>query len=761
MPKSQARSSKPKSAAKSSTGRPAPKAASSAKAADLLLEIGTEELPYQFIAPARKALEQAAAAFVTEQRLSSGTIRTVATPRRLALIVEQLSAKQADAVKEAMGPPKSAAFDAAGQPTKAALGFAASHGLAVTDLQERELPKGVYLFAVKQEVGRPTLTLLQEHLASVVRELTFPKAMKWNETGFRFARPLRWILALYGSQVVEIEVGGIRAGRRTYGHRVLGGKQAAKGVTIPQAGDYERVLSKAGVVVDPAKRRAAIEQALSLLAKQTKGEWRADEGLVDQAVYAVEQPAAIVGSFDRKHLDLPADVIETAMKEHQGFFALRDARGALLPNFLAVVNIVARDMSAIRKGNERVLAARLSDAGFYFGEDQKVPLAERVKKLDGVVFHQKLGTMGQKAQRVVQLSEWLAAQTGQSAQRASVRRAAELAKADLTTGVVGEFPALQGIMGGAYASKQGESAEVSAAIRDQYLPRGMDAELPETRVGQIVAVADRLDTIAAFFAGGMTPKGSEDPFALRRHALSVVRILLEGSWRLNLAAALRQATEAATAHLVRPSAEQRSGQAAAPPPASQEKSGKPARPPKPPDDPLPFLLERFKYYVTTKYGLRPDLLDAVLAQAASGWTKEVDLLDLFERLRALQTIASQPAFDPLIVGYKRAHRLVRKEQWTTATVSTEKLQLPVEQALHRALVTARDAVTGAVGRRAYAEALAALVGLKEPVDAFFDGVMVNADDPAQRANRLSLLALIDDIFAQVADFSAVVEPGGA
>ncbi len=702
-------------------------------AADLLLEIGTEELPYQFIAPARAALEAAAAALCTEQRLTYRAIRSVATPRRLALLLEGLVGRQTTATKEVMGPPKTAAFDAAGQPTKAAAGFAASQGVSVSDLEVRELPKGAYLFAVKREEGRPTREVLQERLAGMIKGLTFPKAMKWNETGFRFARPLRWIVALYGAQPIVFEVGGLKSGVRTYGHRVLAGKQAAAGLTLRQADAYTKALERAGVMVDPASRRAAIERLLNGLAQRAKGQWRADETLVDQAVYAVEHPSAILGNFDEKFLHLPADVIETAMKEHQGFFALRNAQGRLLPHFLAVVNMVCRDMTPIRKGNERVLAARLSDAAFYFGEDQKLPLSDRVRKLDSVVFHQKLGTMGQKAQRLEALAGWLAEALGQSASAETCRRAAHLCKADLATGVVGEFPALQGIMGGVYAEKHGESAEVCAAIRDQYLPRGMDGKLPETRAGHVVSLADRFDTVAAFFAAGMTPKGSEDPFALRRHALSIVRILLEGGLRLDVAAALRRATDAVRPHV--------------------------KGDPKAVDDPLPFVLERFRFYLANTHRFRPDLIEAVTGRAVA--VGAIDLVDLLERVRALQTIAAQPEFDPLIIGFKRAHRLVQKERWYTTTIAPDVFQHPAERALYASLADAQRVVPESIARADYARALSALVALKPQIDDFFAGVMVNADQADLRANRLSLLAVIDDVFRRFADFSAVVEQGGS
>ncbi|GKS58689.1 glycine--tRNA ligase beta subunit [Nitrospira sp.] len=711
-----------------------PKGRSSQPAsADLLLELGTEELPFQFIGPSRGVLEKATANFFNELRLTHGTIRSFATPRRLTLLVEELADHQSAATKESMGPPKSAAYDASGQPTKAALGFAASQGVPVTALEVRQLPKGEYLFAVKREEGRTTEAVLKEHLAHVILQLSFPKAMKWNETGFRFARPLRWILALYGDRIIRLEVGGVQSGNRTFGHRVLAGKPAAKGVTIDRASNYESALERAGVIVDPTRRRALIEQQLNTLAQRAKGRWRTDEGLLEQAVYAVEFPSVIIGDFDPQFLELPADVIETAMREHQGFFALRATSGDLLPKFMAVVNNRCKDMSLIRKGNERVLAARLSDAAFYYHEDQKTNLNDRAARLGTVIYHQKLGTMGQKAERLEALAGWLAETLGDASSVESARRAARLSKADLLTGVVGEFPALQGIMGGVYAHRDGESTEVAAAIRDQYLPRGMDGNVPETAVGKIVSLADRLDTLAAFFRAGMIPKGSEDPFALRRHALSIVRIVIEGQLTLDLRKALDEARGLVKPHLTHAG-----------------------------DDlakPLPFLLERFRYYVATTSGIPADLIEAATSWAQARPT--LDLNDTMERIQALHGIAKRLEFGPLVVGFKRAHRLVEKEQWTKDDIHLDAFQHEAERDLHAALMNVKAQMPAWLDGRHYSDALNALVGLKPHIDAFFDGVMVNVEDRNLRANRLSLLRVIDNLFMSVADFSVVLEQGAA
>ncbi|MDH4098564.1 MAG: glycine--tRNA ligase subunit beta, partial [Nitrospira sp.] len=500
--------------------------------AELLLEIGVEELPYQFIVPALASLKESAERLLRDQRLVFQSIRTMGTPCRLTVVVEGLATGQTSIVKETMGPSKTVAFDQAGQPTKAAMGFAAGQGVEVQSLQTRQTPKGEYLFAVKHEEGRRATSVLTDALPRLVSAMTFPKAMKWNETGVRFARPVRWVLALYGGSVLPIEVAGIKASDRTRGHRVLGG---GKWLPVRDAGSYVTTLERQGVIVDPQRRRQLIEEQITAICSETGFLLNEDGALLDQAVYTTEQPSSIIGSFKEAYLDVPEEILITSMKEHQGFFSLRHKQtGKLAPHFIAVANNRVKDMSLIREGNERVLAARLADAKFFFDEDRKIKLEERGKKLAGVTFHQKLGTMAQKQGRVKKLVGFIAAHLcpGHDELRLVCDRAASLSKADLLTGIVGEFPELQGIMGGEYALHDGESAAVAQAIREQYLPKAIEGELPKTPAGQILSLADRLDSIAAFFHVGIVPTGSEDPFALRRHATAIVRIILESHLRM-------------------------------------------------------------------------------------------------------------------------------------------------------------------------------------------------------------------------------------
>ncbi len=698
---------------------------------ELLLEIGSEELPCECIAPALASLKEQAERLLAESRLAYRSVRTYGTPRRLVLVVDELAAHQAATLKESMGPSKTVAFDQTGQPTKAAIGFAAGQGMTVQELQIRQTPKGEYLFAVKREEGRPTRVVLTELVPQVVAKLSFPKSMKWNDAGVRFARPVRWLMALHGSAVLPIKIAGIKAGNKTYGHRVLGGGQA---VAIRDYATYESALKRLGVLVDQDKRRMVIQEQLVRVCQKAGIGLNADEELLEQATYSTEWPVAIVGSFKSEYLSVPSEILITSMKEHQGFFSVRDKKsGALDSHFVAVANNEVKDMSLIRQGNERVLAARLADAMFFFNEDRKTKLIDRVEKLKGVVFHQRIGTLYQKTSRTVQLATWLAGKLGLGHDQQKVcGEAAELSKADLVTGIVGEFPTLQGLMGSEYAKHDGKSDRVSKAIRDQYLPRGMEGALPETIEGKIVSLADRLDTIAAFFRAGLTPKGSEDPFALRRHAISIVRIIIEGRLRFDLHEAIREAESIVTKEI------------------SSKQSML--------DDPLNFVFERFRFYVGTVQDIIRD--DVMAAVCETAYKKvPLDLVDILERMKALQIITMKPEFDSLIIGFKRAHRLVEKETWDRKPVDVALFKDPAETELHRQNGLCRKDFDRQMQEGEYRKALDALVRMKPAIDAFFTGVMVNTEDPALRNNRLSLLKDVDEFFMSFADFSRIVVQG--
>jgi glycyl-tRNA synthetase beta chain len=701
-------------------------------AGELLFEIGTEELPAHFIPPALRALAENAERLFKEFRLAHGAIRSFGTPRRLTLAVERLAGKQAAAVKEVMGPSKQVAFDASGTPTRAALGFAAGQGVDIQDLEVRPTAKGEYVFAVKKEPGRLTAAVLSELLPKLAGGLSFPKSMRWNATGLRFARPIRWLVAVHAGKPIELQLGGVRARNRTYGQRFWeAGSKGAEGLVVRDLRSYRAQLERYGVVPDQDRRRSMIVAQLARLSKAAGGMLHRDEELLEQAVYTVEYPQVLAGSFNPQYLSLPKEVLITAMKEHQGYFSLVRPDGSLLPQFLTVSNTKG-DSRLIREGNERVLAARLADAKFFFDEDRKVRLQDRVEKLRSVTFHAKLGTLDQKRERMVRLTGRLAAWLSLPAEQAeAAQRAAELCKADLLTGMVGEFPTLQGIMGREYARHDGEPESVCTAIGEHYLPRAPEDDLPATPAGQVLSLADRLDTIVAFFHAGILPTGSEDPFALRRQAHGVVRIIVENKLALDL----RQVVK------LRELEGRLEGSAKA------ADSG----------ELFQFVLDRLRHYGHSVHGLREDVIEAVIRSLKP--TDEVNLFDLFCRMQALQAITAQPEFDPLMVGFKRAHRIVEKEEgkdWSSpGTVDPGLFQHPSESALHRTLEQAGRAVPDGMQRRDYGAVLGALIRLKPPIDAFFEGVMVNTEEAALRRNRLSLLYGIDRLFLRFADFSQI------
>lgn len=708
----------------------------SAKSLPFLLEIGTEELPAKFLPQALEDFQALGQQLLSECRLSYQKIRTVGTSRRLALLVDGVQTQQSSLTEEIIGPPKSAAFDQSGAPTKAAQGFAKSQGMSVEQLTIKETPKGLYLVAKKHERGQLAKHILASSLPAYLAKLTFPKAMRWNASQAKFARPIRWLVVLLGNQSLYLEFAGIRSGRVTWGHRFfrIKGKKAGQGVPLTNAASYVAAMKKFGVLVDPDERRTEISQQISALAKSAKGQidpvYR--EELIEEAVWGVEYPHAILGTFQKDFLALPKPVLISSMKEHQGFFSLVGKEGALLPNFLAVTNTPWGDAKLIAKGNERVLSARLNDAQYFFKEDRKHPLHERVSALEGVMFHRKLGTMRQKVDRIRDLVGWMAKKLGHDDLQEGCERAALLSKADLTTGMVGEFPTLQGIMGEEYAEHDGERPEVCRAIREQYLPRFPDDLLPTSLPGILVACADRCDSIVSFFAVGMVPSGSEDPLGLRRAAYGLVRIVHETPLRLNMVEVVD--------HMIQIVAKQGVVQ------SLSETS----------TEILGFIIDRLRFYGRDTMGLREDVMEAVIQVRPSTMA---DLRDLLSRMRALQGIVSQADFETLMIGFKRAHRIVEKEAWNHTEVFPERFQHQSEHRLAQVLDKAQHDVADFVKKQEYGDALHALLTFKSPIDDFFAAVLVNDSDPHIRENRLSLLTAIDRLFLTLAEFSYIQSAG--
>ena len=701
-----------------------------------LLEIGTEEIPTKFLPQALQDLAALGEQLLSECRLSYQNLRTIGTSRRLALLVDDVQPRQSSLTQEIIGPPKFAAFDASGAPTKAAQGFAKSQGVSVEQLTIRETPKGLYLVIEKHERGQSAKHILASSLPAYLAKLTFPKTMHWNASQAKFARPIRWMVVLLGNQTLQVEFAGIRSSGVTWGHRFfrIKGKKVGQGVPLTNAASYVAAMKKLGVLVDPDERQAEIIQQISALAKSVRGQidpvYR--EELIEEAVWGVEYPHAVLGTFQKEFLTLPKPVLISSMKEHQGFFSLVGKDGALLPKFLAVTNTPWGDTKLIVKGNERVLSARLNDAQYFFKEDRKHSLHERVSALDGVMFHRKLGTMRQKVDRIRDLVGWMAKKLGYDDLQEGCERAALLSKADLTTGMVGEFPTLQGIMGEEYAKHDGEGPEVCRAIGEQYLPRFPVDQLPTSLPGMLLACADRCDSIVGFFAVGMVPSGSEDPLGLRRAAYGLVRIVNETPLRLNMVEVVD--------HMIQIVAKQGVVQSLSQ--TSTEIVG--------------FIIDRLRFYGRDTMGLQEDVMEAVIRVRPEA---VADLRDLLSRMQALQSIASQPDFETLMIGFKRAHRIVEKEQWRHTEVMPERFTHESEQRLFQVLDKAQHDVDDFVNKQDYGDALHALLTFKSPIDDFFAAVLVNDSDPHIRENRLSLLTAIDRLFLTIANFSYIQSAG--
>lgn len=681
----------------------------------LLLEIGMEECPARFVGPALADLERIAAEQLAAHRLPHGWVRALGTPRRLSVWVEGVADRQEDVVQEVKGPPARVAFDADGAPTRAAQGFAANQGVSVEDLIVKEMDGGSYVVAVRREPGKPAPEVLPQVLEAIVTSLRFPKSMRWGDGTLRFARPIRWLVGLWGEDVIPFELEGVIADRITWGHRFLAGRPIA--LTDPDS--YVDLLREEGrVLVDPKERRETIRRQIEAAARQAGGELVLDEELLEEVTHLVEWPTALVGSFDPAYLEVPQEILITTMKEHQKYFPVRGE--TLLPVFVAVRNGDEAALDVVRAGNEKVLSARLADARFFYQEDLKRPLAERVDELKDVLFQERLGSLWDKVERVREIIRSVGEAYPQKA-REQADRAALLSKADLLTQVVYEFPELQGVMGREYALRSGEEPEVAEAILEHYMPRHAHDALPQTEPGILVSLADKADTIVGCFAIGLAPTGSADPYALRRQALGMIRIQLTHRPPIRLAELL----EAAVAgHR----------------PVIQDKDELL-------DQVREFFAGRLRRLLIDE-GVRHDLVDAALALGVD------DLIAAYERALALKEAAGTETFDALIVGYQRAANLAKKGA-PAQEVDADLLHEKEEQALWAAVQGMRAAVDEKVGAGRYLEAFELLSTLRPKIDAFFEAVLVMAEDPAVRANRLALLSAVVSLFDGVADLSHV------
>ncbi|QSQ16125.1 glycine--tRNA ligase subunit beta [Myxococcus landrumensis] len=694
-------------------------------ARDLLLEVGAEEIPASFIGPALEDLRRVVTERMADARLKHGEVKLYGTPRRLAVLVLGVADAGEDVVKEVLGPSAKAAFDAQGKPTKAAEKFAEGLKLTVEQLGRSQTAKGEYVSARVEEKGRPAADILQDALHVAVHSINFRKSMRWGDVEASFARPVQWLLALLGGDLVPVVFGDVKSGRVTYGHRFL----SPGAIELKAPADYEAVLEKANVVADIAKRRAQLVQKVTAAAKAAGGQVLEDEGLVDQVTNLVELPSPVVGSFEERHLDLPPEVLVQEMKSHQRYFSLVDGAGKLLPKFIAVSNTPVRDEQLSLRGYQRVLRARLADGRFFFDEDRKTPLIDRVEKLGRVVWQGQLGTYLEKVERFRSLAVWLAGQTKRAGESATIERAATLAKADLVTGMVGEFPELQGAMGREYARASGETDAVALAIFEHYLPRGAEDALPTQDAGALIGIADRLDSLCGIFAIGKAPSGAADPFGLRRACIAIIRLVLGRGYRFSLSAAVDEALRLLAPKLAN----------------VKRKAGEPA--------PREQVLEFFRGRLKSLWGEqhRTDVVEAVLAAGFD------DLVSTHKRLEALSLIVGRADFQPLAAAFKRVVNIVEKQGRDVAGGQTQaqKLVDDAERQLHTAFTQARNSVAGLVQSDDFSGALKEITGLKPAVDTFFDKVMVMAEDKDLRENRIRLLVEIGALFNLVADFSKI------
>lgn len=686
---------------------------------ELLLEIGTEEIPSGFIPPALEEMKTRLEKGFANQRIAFQEVRALGTPRRLVVAATEVALVQESRSVEVVGPARRIAYDEQGRPTRAALGFARNQGVEVEELKLLQTEKGEYVCARREEGGEETFDLLPSILLRLITSLTFPKSMRWMDLEISFVRPIHWILALFGGRVVPFQVGNVPSGNLSRGHRFM----APGPFQVKDFADYLRKLKGSFVIVNPEERRELIMEESRKAAAEVSGAIRVDPELQETVTHLVEFPVAIRGSFAPEYLTLPPEVLISAMREHQRYFSILGPGGKLLPSFVAISNTRPRDPNVVARGNERVLQARLSDARFFFQEDQKAPLSERVEGLKKVVFHSKLGTSYEKVIRIMGLAAHLA-QAIDPALKETVERAALLCKADLITGMVGEFPGLQGIMGGVYARLSGESPEVALAISEHYLPTSAGGALPSSPAGAILSLADKMDTIAGCFGVGLVPTGTADPYALRRQTLGVIHIILDKGFRLSWRDFLDKSLELLGEKLERPVAEIRL-------------------------DLEEFLRGRLQNLLISR-GLSFDVVEAAMAAGSD------DLVDLWQRAQALEELKSHPDFASLAVAFKRVVNISRSAP--SGEVDPELFESPVEAALLKALERIGQEAEEKISRRDYARALRDLSALRAPVDAFFDGVLVMAEDERVRANRLSLLARIGRLFFCIGDFSRIALP---
>jgi glycyl-tRNA synthetase beta chain len=707
------------------------KASTKENRVELLFEVGCEEIPAGMLPKAEEELRANIEKLLVAENLFDGVaVDTFSAPRRLTAWVRGLLAKQVDVEMEVSGPPKSVAYDSVGAPTRAALSFAEKQRVHVNDLYLLQTPKGEYLAAKQIKLGKTAEQILVAILPRAVHDLTWPRSMTWTRLdGPRFIRPIRWVVAVLDGKPLKLSVAGIAAGRASRGHRFLG----SNAIPVSNFLDYERKLQQNGVIVRAARRQEKIATELEAHAKRGNYRVHEDASLQKLVAYLNEFPTVIQGSFDPAFLSLPDEILVTVMRDHQKYFAVEKKSGELAPHFLAVINVNKDSKGIIRAGHERVLRARFADAQFFWKADQKCRLADYLPKLERVTYESRLGSYRDKVERIRAIARWLTEQWFNlgmmQAHVAEADRAAELAKCDLATEMVREFTELQGIVGGLYARAQGESDEIADAVYDHYRPVGLEDPIPRNLTGCAVALADKLDSVVGCFAVGVVPTGSSDPYALRRAALGIVKIILEKKLPVSLSLAVGAASKALL-------------------------TNKPKRGVTPDQETqiLDFILDRAKFVFREREGFGYDEVSAVFRAGAD------DLVDAQKRLVALKAIRKSKNFEPLAVSFKRIRKILEKANVAPGDahqVNPELFESAAERELYSAVREAATKVQTQKRAGKYQEALENIAGLRKAVDQFFDGVMVMAEKEAVRRNRLALLAELLREFTTVADFSEI------
>ncbi len=684
---------------------------------DILIELGTEELPPKALLKLSSAFTSGVSNGLEKAGLKASAVESFATPRRLAMLIKGIPLKQQDQLVEKRGPALKAAFDAEGNPSRAAMGFARSCGVDVTDLQQKETDKGTWLYFEQKQLGKDLNELLPDIVSDSLGKLPIPKKMRWGDRNDEFVRPVQWLVMMVDDQVVKATVLGSSAGNLTLGHRF----HAPDAITLSHASDYEDILKdSAYVIASFAQRRETIREQLNTTAAVLGGVVRMDEDLLDEVTALVEWPVAISGRFDDEFLSIPVEALVTTMQDNQKYFAVFDNNNTLLPHFITISNIQSKRPELVSHGNERVIRPRFADAKFFWEQDQKMTLSSRLQSLETVVFQKQLGSIGDKVIRIRSLSGYLAENL--SANVSEAERAAELCKCDLMTDMVGEFPKLQGIMGNYYASLDDESSVVANAIEQHYWPKYAGDTVPSETAGQCVAIADRIDTMLGIFAIGQKPTGVKDPFGLRRAALGIIRIIIENELALNVYDLCQQAAAG----------------------LADKIDAKPVV-----NDVVDYIFDRLKAYYLDQ-GIRVDVIDAVLS------CRPMVLTDLQKRIFAVTEFLDHDSATALAAANKRISNILKKQETAVGSeINLELLQEAAEKNLNQKLSEVEKTALALFDQGEYLPGLNALANLRPVVDQFFDDVMVMVDDEKLKLNRLALLQTLSNSFLRVADFSRI------